>query len=163
MDTQTWGWLIAGGTLILSEIFIPGGVVVFLGLGALTVVLGRVVGLLGGWVDSFLTFFVVTLIYLIVLRSMLTRYFSGDASVDPLSEDVAEYGEVVEVVETVGENDKPGRIRLQDSTWPAVSLQGTIRAGQRAVIAYRENLVWVVEPLEELENGAPQGTDKAEN
>jgi len=49
---------------------------------------------------------------------------------------------------------------MQDSTWPAVSLQGTIRAGQRAVIAYRENLVWMIEPLEELENGGTQDADK---
>jgi len=161
MDTGTWGWLIAGGALMASEIFIPGGVVVFLGLGAVTVALGRVVGMLGGWVDSVLTFFVVTLFYLVTLRSLLARYFSGESAVTPPPEDVAAYGEIVEVVETVGEDDQRGRIRMQDSTWPAISLRGTIPAGSRAVIAYRDNLIWIVEPLEEKSSSDPEEVNGA--
>ena len=57
----------------------------------------------------------------------------------------------MEVVTGVNAKDPAGRIRYQGTSWPAISLQGDIPAGRKARLLARDNLAWVVEPVEDTE------------
>jgi membrane-bound ClpP family serine protease len=46
-------WLIGGAVLMLLELVVPGGIVFFLGLGAMLVALFVQLGLLDGWMQAF--------------------------------------------------------------------------------------------------------------
>ena len=149
-DAFTVAWLIGGTALMLAEIVIPGGVVVFLGMGAVLVGLARVLGLLAEWTSAFTAWFVLSLALLIALRGLVNKILPGETSYQSPDEDLAAFGAVVDVIETVNATDSNGRIAFHGSSWPATSLQGTIPKGRKATISHRENLVWVVEAAEDL-------------
>lgn len=149
-DILTLSWLIGGVALILAEIVVPGGVVVFLGLSAVIVAMLRAVGLLESLISAFTVWFVVSIALLIGLRGVVNRILPGETSFQSPNEDLAALGTVVEVVETVNKSDANGRIHYSGTSWPATSLSGTIPKGSMATMAFRENLVWFVEPAGEL-------------
>jgi membrane protein implicated in regulation of membrane protease activity len=64
-----------------------------------------------------------------------------------VDEDRDSMGEVVEVVEDVSEENDIGRIRFQGTTWQARCTTGTLKAGERAQLVYRQGSLWVVEPV----------------
>jgi membrane protein implicated in regulation of membrane protease activity len=89
----------------------------------------------------------------VALRGTLKRFFPPETSTKQGDEDVAAFGQLVEVTEDVvevGQEPVTGRVRFQGTSWPAVAANGTIQKGQRARLVYRENLAWVVEPVDEL-------------
>ena len=61
-------WLSSGIFLIAVEFLVPGLVMVFVGLGALTVALGMHFGHVDVVLEQFITFFVGSIIYLLTLR-----------------------------------------------------------------------------------------------
>jgi membrane protein implicated in regulation of membrane protease activity len=144
-----WAWIIFGAVLMLLEILLPGLVVVFLGLGAWVVALALKLGWVEGWMMAGTLWFISSLVLIIGLRGLITRFLPGDTDKgSELDEDLDAFGKVVEVVEEVSPENEDGRIRFQGSSWPAVSEDGSIPAGNRAKIIARQNLVWVVEPAE---------------
>ena len=148
MDTVSWIWIVTGSVAVLGELLIPGGVIAFLGVAAMLVGLGHYLGLLEGWVVQFTAWFVLSLVLLIGLRGVFMRLMPGSISIGSTDEDAAMLGMEVEVVETVHPDNADGRIRHQGTTWAATSMEGTIPAGARARIAYRENTRWVIEPID---------------
>ena len=42
-----------------------------------------------------------------------------------------------------------GRIHFRGSTWPATSYEHTLNKGDRARMIARDNLIWIVEPVDE--------------
>ena len=149
MDAMTMGWLIAGGVLILAEFIIPGGIVSFLGIAALLIGLGNWVGIFSGWISSTTWWFILSLGLLLGLRRVVNRFLPGESSYGSPDEDLAVYGSVVTVAETVREGDSNGRIHFRGTTWSATSLNGIIKTGAHATISHRENLVWVVSPVDD--------------
>ncbi len=147
-ETMTWLWLLAGILLVVSELFLPGLVAVFLGLGAMLVALLRWLGLIDSLAYSFTAWFVSSLTLLVVARSTLQRFMPSETSFTPLEEDVDLFGAVAEVVETVSPDHKDGRISFQGTTWPATSDSAEIRPGAKVTILYRENLDWRVQPCD---------------
>ncbi len=147
-ETMTWLWLLAGILLVVSELFLPGLVAVFLGLGAMLVALLRWLGLIDSLAYSFTAWFVSSLALLVVVRSALQRFMPSETSFTPLEEDVDLFGAVAEVVETVSPDHKDGRISFQGTTWPATSDSAEIRPGAKVTILYRENLGWRVQPCD---------------
>ncbi len=147
-ETMTWLWLLAGILLVVSELFLPGLVAVFLGLGAMLVALLRWLGLIDSLAYSFTAWFVSSLTLLVVARSTLQRFMPSETSFTPLEEDVDLFGAVAEVVETVSSEHKDGRISFQGTTWPATSDSAEIRPGAKVTILYRENLGWRVQPCD---------------
>ena len=145
---MTWLWLLAGILLVVSELFLPGLVAVFLGLGAMLVALLRWLGLIDSLAYSFTAWFVSSLTLLVVARSTLQRFMPSETSFTPLEEDVDLFGAVAEVVETVSPDHKDGRISFQGTTWPATSDSAEIRPGAKVTILYRENLDWRVQPCD---------------
>ncbi len=148
-------WIVAGAVFIVLELIAPGMVLVFLGAGALLVALLVWLGLVQTWVASITTWFIASLVLLLVLRGFFQRFMSGDAETQSTDEDFDAYGEVVDVVEAIGP-DKEGRIRYRGTTWQAACYDNTLEAGTQAKIVCRENLIWVVEPTNPLDARYPQ-------
>lgn len=148
MDTISWIWIVTGSVAVLAELLIPGGIISFLGVAGILVGLGRYFGLLEGWATQLIAWFVLSLVLLIGLRGVFMRFLPGSTSYGSIDEDAAMLGMEVEVVETVYPDNAGGRIRHQGTTWAATSMEGTIPAGARARIAYREGTTWVIESFE---------------
>lgn len=148
-------WIVAGAVLIVLELIVPGMVLVFLGAGALLVALFVWLGLVQTWAASITTWFIASLALLLVLRGFFQRFMSGDTETQSTDEDVDAYGEVVDVVEAIGPNQE-GRIRYRGTTWQAACYDHTLEAGTKAQIVCRENLIWIVEPVNPLDAKYPQ-------
>lgn len=148
-------WIVAGAVLIVLELIVPGMVLVFLGAGALLVALLVWLGLVQTWVASITTWFIASLVLLLVLRGFFQRFISGDAETQSTDEDFDTYGKVVDVVEAIGP-DKEGRIRYRGTTWQAACYDNTLEAGTKAQIVCRENLIWIVEPVNPLDARYPK-------
>jgi membrane protein implicated in regulation of membrane protease activity len=143
-----WYWIGAGIVLALLELVVPGAVLVFLGLAAVIVGLLLMTGLISGVVQAFTAWFIISLILLFTLRGLAQRFMPGEESWQSTDEDADAYGLIVEVSETI-EKMEQGRIRFRDSTWPATCYEQTLETGAKARIVTRDNLVWVVEPVDE--------------
>ncbi|MFC1853986.1 NfeD family protein [candidate division CSSED10-310 bacterium] len=148
MSMIPWIWLIGGILLMLLELLVPGLVVIFLGSSAIIVAVLLWLGFVQGTLTSFTVWVVLSLLQALFLRGLLKKYFPGEKSRLYLDEDDDAYGSLVEVIETVSADHQNGRIRLGGSTWSACCLEGEIPAGNKARIAYRDNLIWYVEPIE---------------
>jgi membrane protein implicated in regulation of membrane protease activity len=144
--------LIGGALLIVTELFIPGLVVCFIGLAAMLVAGFRWLGLLTGTVDSFTVWFITSIILLVGLRHFLLKWIPSERTYQMTDEDLDAVGSIVEVVEPVSSSNQLGRVRFGGTTWPAVVKEGTISKGKKAKLVLRDNLVWTVEAyeLEEL-------------
>jgi inner membrane protein len=138
-------WLIAGVVLMLLEIVVPGGVVIFLGLAA--GVVGASVAF--GWVDtlahSLLLWFITSIVLLLGLRSFFLKYFEGDSTVQNVDEEADYVSSLVEVVEEI-QPYREGRVSFRGVTWQARS-EETLAAGSTAVITARDGNTWIVKSL----------------
>ena len=150
MDTLVWLWIIGGGLLIASELFIPGMITFFLGLSAFVVALGYKFGFLGSVLSGFATWFITSLFSVFVLRELAQKLLPGDSTHKAVDEDMDAFGEGVEVLEDVRAADDKGRIKFRGTTWQATTGARVIPAGKKAKIVARDNLVWIVEPHDEL-------------
>lgn len=150
-ETISWVWLGAGVLLGLTEFVVPGLIAVFLGLGAGLVAAGRWVGWIEGEMTSFTAWFILSLLLTIGFRGLAGRLLPAEKSFDEPEDDLQIQGSVVKVIRPVGETDSGGRVRFRGSSWPATSLGGPLKKGQEARLVYRENLVWMVEPIAEGE------------
>ena len=137
-------WLVAGILLILAEFVIPGGVVAFLGVSCIIVSVCIWLGLISGWMNALLTFFVVSILLLVFIRSFFTRMVEGDSSVGNTDEKLDDFDALVEVTETIGPGDKTGQVRYQGSLWKAIGDGEEIAKGGHARIVTRENITLVV-------------------
>lgn len=146
---MVWFWSILGIVLIVLELLVPGLITVFLGAGALVTAAALKLGLIEGWFQACLVWLGSSLGFVVMLRRVLMKYFGGKTEKVSTDEDLAAFGEVVEVVERIS-IDEEGRIKFRDTTWRAKSLGPTIEPGQEALIVYRDHLVWMVEPYEGL-------------
>ncbi len=119
--------------------------------------LGRWLNLLEGVVYSFIALFILSLGLNVALRQLLARLVPAESSYQSPDEDLNALGSLVDVLETVQEEHSEGRIRFQGTSWPAISQKGSIPSGGKARLLFRENLVWVVEPVPEDELLPPNG------
>ena len=150
MDTWAWIFLVGGLLLVGSELIATSLVGVFLGVAALLVAGLRAVGIVDSVPLSFLAWAVISLALTVPLRPLARKWFTaGDVkrdTSDPETDREAT-GQLVEVVEAISDEADTGRIRFQGTTWQARSTEGRIAAGQQAQLVYRDNLVWIVEPV----------------
>ena len=153
MDAELLTWIFLGGGtfLMLLETFIPGGVSFFLGLSGLFVGLLRFLGFLLNPGLSIAVWLISSIVLVLAFRPLLKRYWGGESSFKLADEDYEAMDQIVQVTEPVNAFDNSGRIRYQGISWQARSDQGEIKAGSKARIKYRDNLTWVIEPLDELD------------
>jgi membrane protein implicated in regulation of membrane protease activity len=145
-------WLWFGIVLALAEFVVPGLVVVFVGMGAMTVALFLSLGWIENLPAQFTTWFIASMFYTLFLRMAVLHYFPMDTvrqEIDDIKQDIGTLARVTEKIS----GSEAGRIQHRESTWPA-----TLPASQEALpgeevrITGRDNLTWKVELPNTKEN-----------
>src|SRR5690606_15809922 len=91
---------------------------------------------------------VLSALLVVALRSVLQRFLPSESTHNASDEESMALGQVVEVMRTCTGDSTTGRIRYQGTTWMAQTLDGEIPAGSTARLLYRDNLAWIVEPVD---------------
>ena len=143
----TWIFLIGGVLLLFFEVVVPGGVALFLGLGGIVVAALRFIGLLTDPFTAVIAWALLSAGLTVALRPVALRYFGGDSITGITDENAETMGQSVTVTEPVSA-DEPGRVRFRGAAWDARTMEGTLPKGAEARIVYRDNLTWVVEPVD---------------
>lgn len=143
---DTWLiWMVSGLVLMVLELVVPGGIIVFLGMAAAVVGGAIYFELITSVVHAFISWFIISLIFMVVLRSVFIKFFEGDSIVESTDEDEEVKGKIVEVVESIYPH-KEGRVKYSDSTWYARS-DDEILKGEKAIIVARDGSKWIVKSI----------------
>lgn len=132
---------------MILEFAFPSGLALFLGFSGLSVGVLRFLGILTGTGSSIAAWLLLSVALTIVIRPFIKKYFKAESYFKLADEDYEAMDQVVEVVETVTDNDNSGKIRLNGTNWRARSLDGEIKPGQKVRLRYRENTTWIVESI----------------
>ncbi len=152
VDPWTLAFLVGGLALMASEFVVPSLFTIFLGVAALMTAALRGVGLVESVPVSFLLWSFISLGLVIPFRPLVQKLMPGGKSVvkkdrTDVEHDRDAMGQVVEVVDDVGEDHDRGRIRFQGTTWTARMTLGTLKKGDKAQLVYREGAIWIVEAV----------------
>lgn len=140
-------WLGSGIFLMAIEFLIPGLVMVFVGLGALTVALGMHLGHIDGVLQQFITFFISSIIYLLTLRFLVLRFVPTVTRKENIDEDEEVMGSIVEIVADINSGEF-GRVEHSGSSWQArAEGDQTILKGEQVKIIGRDNITWIVQKI----------------
>ena len=140
-------WLGSGIFLMAIEFLVPGLVMVFLGLGSLTVVFGMHFGYINGILQQFITFFISSIIYLLTLRFLVLRFVPSVTRKENIDEDEEVMGSIVEIVADINSGEF-GRIEHSGSSWQArAEGDQTILKGEQVKIIGRDNITWIVQKI----------------
>lgn len=146
MTSCAWLWIYLGSVLMLLELLVPGFIMCFFGLSAVTVgVIRFIVG------DSFTlawqlaSFSVLSIFYILVFRHYFTRIFVGGKVVAKTDFDNEYVGRRGKVVEAIGV-DLPGRVVIGDAEWPAEA-DAPIEVGANVKVIFNNNLTMKVEEI----------------
>lgn len=138
-------WTIAGGALILLELVVPGAVTIFVGLSAMVVGLCLKLGLIQSLLASLITWFILSILLLLFVRTIFVKHFEGDSRVQDVDEDKDAVGSLVDVTEDI-EPHREGRISFRGASWQARSEEALIK-GTKAIILSREDKTWIVKSI----------------
>jgi len=140
-------WLGSGIFLMAIEFLVPGLVMVFVGLGALTVALGMHLGYIDGVLQQFITFFIGSIIYLLTLRFVVLRFVPSVTRKENIDEDEEVMGSIVEIVADINSGEF-GRVEHSGSSWQArAEGDQTILKGEQVKIIGRDNITWIVQKI----------------
>ena len=140
-------WLGSGIFLMAIEFLVPGLVMVFVGLGSLTVVFGMHFGYIDGLLQQFTTFFISSIIYLLTLRFLVLRFVPSVTRKENIDEDEEVMGSIVEIVAEITSGEF-GRVEHSGSSWQArAEGDQTILKGEQVKIIGRENITWIVQKI----------------
>ena len=140
-------WLILAVVFACLEIFIPGGILLNLGIASVLVAIGVQQQILDTWVLTLTTWFILATLLLIMAYFITERFFAGDTTIENIHEELDIYGKTVNVVEQIGPGNQSGRVEFQGTTWTALSDGSIIPAGSQAAIVCKENISLVVETI----------------
>ena len=136
MDNLAWIlWTVLGVILIIAEIFTPGFVLLWFGVGALAAALAGAVGL--GYTVQFLTFFIVSVALTAASRTIFYDYFARADAPGALKTGVESLpGQVGTVVSSSHGALSEGAVKVYGSTWTAYPAEGEapLEAGDRVVV-----------------------------
>ena len=140
-------WLGSGIFLMAIEFLVPGLVMVFVGLGALTVALGMQLGYIDEIPQQFTTFFISSIIYLLTLRFLVLRFVPSVTRKANIDGDEEVMGSIVELVADINSGEF-GRVEHSGSSWQARAEEDqTILIGEQVKIIGRENITWIVQKI----------------
>ena len=140
-------WLSSGIFFTAIEFLVPGLVMVFVGLGALTVALGMYLGYIDEIVQQFITFFISSIIYLLTLRFLVLRFVPSVTRKENIDEDEEVMGSIVEIVADINSGEF-GRVEHSGSSWQArAEGDQTILKGEKVKIIGRDNITWIVQKI----------------
>ncbi len=151
-STLLWLFLSSGFFLIFLEFLLPGLIVCFLGLAALSVAASIYFGFVSEWISTLLLFFILSVLYLILLRSMVLKALPSQTQKGDPDDWSEAMGAIVEVTEEMKAGHE-GRIKYAGSYWRAeIAKSGfpgdrVVRPGERVKIVGRRGSLWLVERL----------------
>ncbi len=142
-------WLIGGVGLMVLEFLLPGGIVFFLGLGAVLVSALLYAGLIEGWIQAFTVWFIGSLMLVFGLRGLVQKFIPAQVDQGKTDEDLDAYDALAKVCEPIPAGGE-GRIAFRGSTWKARNFRNdqNLDVGAEVRIIFRENLVWVVDAID---------------
>ena len=142
-----WLWMYIGGGLMLAEILMPGFVVFFFGLSAVTLgglmlVLPEAFSITLAWQLALFSLF--SIVYLVTLRRYLKGIFLGDSedTISATDEFAGRMGEVRSAIVP----GVPGRVIVGDAEWDAVAVEA-VAVGTKVKVLSRKNLTLTVEAV----------------
>ena len=141
-------WIILAILFACLEIFVPGGILLNLGIASLVVAIGVQQQILDTWVLTLTAWFIIATFLLILVYFITERFFPGDTTIENVFEELDIYGKTVNVVEQIGPGTLAGRVEFQGTTWTALGDGSVITAGSKASIVCKENISLVVEPTQ---------------
>ncbi len=135
-DNIAWVlWTILGVILIIAEVFTPGFVLLWFGVGAIAAALASVLG--AGYPLQFLVFFAVSIALTAASRTIFARYFVHPDNPEGLKSGAAALpGKVGTVVTSSRGALNEGAVKVFGSTWTAYPADGEppLEAGDRVVV-----------------------------
>lgn len=140
-------WIVLALIFSCLEIFIPGGILLNLGIASLLVAVGVQQKFLDTWAITLTAWFIFASILLFVLYFFTEKFFKGERTIDNVYEELDIYGKEVVVTESIGPGTHAGRVSYQGTTWKALSDGTELIAGTHATIVCKDNISLVVEPL----------------
>lgn len=138
-------WAISGLVLMLAELIIPGGIVIFLGAASLLVAAAWQLAFIDNWTHALTLWFISSITLLLAFRNVTQKLVGGDTSIADTEKDADIYGKEATVTDTIGPGEKTGRVSFQDTTWEALADGSVIEAGQTVTIVCRDNIALIVE------------------
>ncbi len=136
-------WLVLGVGLLILEVMTPGLISLFFGMAALTVALMAWLLPLSQTLQ-WLSFSILSVAYILLLRKTLKQVFNGDKEVSEQLND-GFTGRLAVVVDPIAPN-RPGRVEFNGSTWTAEAA-AEIGKGQSVRICGKKNLTLNVETV----------------
>lgn len=151
MESQeffSWFWWCLGAICIIAEFLIPGLVIMFVGLGALTVGALRYYQVIDSVTAQFLVWFVSTLVYCFTLRLLVIRFYPSDRVKREIRDQEIDQNTECDVVITIPKGGI-GRIRHEGATWNARAESEAIQIeeGSKVRIISRDNLTYIVSKI----------------
>ncbi len=141
-------WFLLGLVLMLSELALPGFVIVFFGIGAWITALCIWLGVANVFNTQLVIFLVSSVLSLVLFRKQGKNYFQGRVS--GKMDDVAKLddvkGERAVVVEDIVPNNLAGKVEFHGTNWNATA-EAEIKKGTPVEILGREDLTLRVKPL----------------
>lgn len=142
MVTQIW--FFSGFVLIVLEIFLPGLVVIFLGLANVTIAALRYAGIIEGDLATFGWWFVIAMAYVVFLRSLAAKFVPSISHKAVTADEAWIMGDQVEAISDINEENMDGRVRYQGTSWPAKMLEGRLKPGEKGHIVSREGIGFLI-------------------
>lgn len=140
-------WIVLAILFASAEIFVPGGILLNLGIASLLVAIGVQQQLLDTWTLTLTAWFILASSLLFILYFVTKRFFNGKYTVDDIYKELDIYGKEVEVVEKIGPGTQAGRVAFQGTTWAALGDGSELVKGSHASIICKDNISLVVEPI----------------
>jgi inner membrane protein len=140
-------WILLGLGIMSMELFLPGFILVFFGLGA--VLTGVLLIFVPMAINTQLVLFtVLSVVLLFSFRRLAQGYFVGRvANVNPTGAAMEKFsGETAVVTETIIPNSTKGKVEFHGSFWNA-DADVQLTKGQKVTVLERHNLTLKVQPL----------------
>ena len=128
-------WTVLGVILVIAEVFTPGFVLLWFGIGARCAALGAFVGI--GYPLQFLIFFIVSIALTAASRTIFVNYFTQRDAPEGLKTGAeALPGKIGTVVSSSRGALNEGAVKVYGSTWTAYPAdgEGPLEAGDRVVV-----------------------------
>jgi membrane protein implicated in regulation of membrane protease activity len=133
-------WMVLAVVLMVGEFILPGLVVMFVGLGALTVAGLLYYGVIHTILEQLITFFISSTVYCFSLRFLVLYFVPTDSEKQDLEKGLSLSGEEV-ITDTPIKCGDEGSVYYGQSHWKAINVgEVGLDKGQKAVIVKQDNI-----------------------
>ena len=138
------GWFLFGIILVLLEFIVPGAILSFLGIAALSIGVLDYYGLIPSLLHGLTYWFLISLVLVFTIRTLvLMHWMPSESNLEGVDDNDNAIGAMASVVEEI-RSDRMGRIRYRETTWGARTDGERCREGDRVLITGRESTIWKV-------------------